>query len=132
MNVDNQLVAYVIVRSELGMSAGKVCAQVGHSIQYLMENFFKVLLVEQKLHDKTCEHNHIEETSYWLKNGSTKIVLKASDKQWDELKEAFGKECFIVRDAGLTEIKAGEETVMVLWPGQKSKAHKFVKALPLL
>jgi peptidyl-tRNA hydrolase len=126
------LVVYVIVRNELGMSPGKTGIQMCHSIQYLMEHFFRLCLIETKIHNTTCEHRHVEETSAWSKNGSTKIGLRATDKQWDTLKEVFGKECFIVRDAGKTEVKPGTETCMVLWPVFKSQAHPLIQELPLL
>ena len=130
--MSDPLVVYIVVRGDLGMSTGKVCAQVGHSIQYLMSHYFKLILVETKIKSTTCEHQHAEDMMKWEKYGSTKIVLKASDKQWGVLKEVFAKESFIVRDAGKTEIKSGEETCMALWPAPKSKAHLLIQELPLL
>jgi peptidyl-tRNA hydrolase, PTH2 family len=130
--MSDPLVVYIVVRSDLGMSVGKTCAQVGHSVEYILDHFVKLMIVEAKIKGATCEHQHVMDMTCWKKNGSTKIILKASDKQWNSLKEVFGKECFIVRDAGKTEIAAGTETCMSLWPAPKSKAHALLQELPLL
>jgi peptidyl-tRNA hydrolase len=130
--MNDPLVVYVVVRSDLGLSAGKACAQTGHSIEYLMDHYFKLIVVEAKIKSITCEHQHVEDVAHWKKTGSTKIILKASDEQWTILKEIFAKEGFIVRDAGKTEIPAGTETCMALWPTPKSKAHPLIQKLPLL
>ena len=85
--------------------------------------------MEAKIHSTTIEHQRVEDTVEWKKHGSTKISKKASDKQWDILKDVFGKECYIVRDAGKTEVKPGTETCMILWPVLKSKAHPLIQEL---
>ena len=50
----------------------------------------------------------------WHKESYRKVILKADDKEWEKIKEELY--CFVVKDAGLTEINAGEETVLGLWP----------------
>lgn len=42
------------------------------------------------------------------------IVLDASDKKFEEAKEAH-PEAYVVTDAGLTEVPAGTQTVIAWW-----------------
>lgn len=131
MSAEDPIVCYIIVRSELKMGPGKICAQVGHAIQHLMECYFKVMLIETKLHMDTIEHPHVELMRDWLKEGSQKVVLAAVDKQWDTIKQEYKKGCFVVKDAGKTEVAPGSETVLALWPDYKSKASSTIKQMPL-
>jgi len=59
-----------------------------------------------------------------------KATLVADDKEWEKLKEQLW--CFVVKDAGLTEVDPGTETVMALWPMRKSEVPKLVKRLQTL
>jgi len=133
-NTNDPIVMYVIVREELGMSVGKTGAQIGHSIQYALIHYFKALAINAKLH---ClpqnEINHTELTTRWLTNGSTKIILKATEKEWEELKAEFGKDnFFVVKDNGKTELEPGTETCASLSPMLKSSVSKSIKRLRLL
>lgn len=133
-NTYDPVVMYIIVREELGMSIGKTGAQIGHSIQYALIHYFKALAINAKLH---ClpqnELNHTELTTRWLTNGSTKIILKADDKEWEELKTEFGKDnFFVVKDNGKTELEPGTETCASLSPILKSTVSKSIKRLRLL
>lgn len=60
-------------------------------------------------------------TEEWLATSYRKVVLRADDKEWERLKAELW--CFLVRDAGLTEVESGSETVLVLWPMRKSEAQ---------
>jgi len=72
----------------------------------------------------------------WEKNGSEKVVLKVNS-----LKEIRGlhkkaKEaklpCFLVRDAGLTQLKAGTITCIGIGPAEEKKIDKITGKLKLL
>ncbi|KKN65746.1 hypothetical protein LCGC14_0478850 [marine sediment metagenome] len=138
-------VMYCIVKHSLGMSVGKTAAQVGHAIGILYGEYHRIQdNLRDALDDTTgyarqpsdlsIEHmaQLIKSTNFydWKKDSFRKIVLKAKDTQWDNLKEKL--ECYIVRDAGLTEIEAGSETVIGLWPCRRSQAPNIVKKLQCL
>jgi peptidyl-tRNA hydrolase len=59
--------------------------------------------------------------------------LKADEKEWIKLKQEIKDQPHvIVRDAGLTELEPGTETVIGLWPVRKSKRSKTVARLQVL
>jgi len=130
---EDPLVVYIIVREELNMSGGKIAAQCSHAIQKLLVKYFflQVFLASKKALPKN-ELKHLEMTQKWIENLSRKVILKADDKEWERLKKEFHSECFIVVDAGLTEIPANTETVMCLWPIHKSEKPKSIKKLQIL
>jgi len=120
--IGNQLVVYLIVRKELRMSVGKIAGQCGHAIHYLTSKYYK---------SGSKAEFFCERMRYWEDNDfHTKIVLAASDKEWEKLKEEYDP--IIVIDAGKTEIKSGSETVIVLWPMLKDERSKILKKLQLL
>ncbi len=59
-----------------------------------------------------------------------KVVLGADDKEFEKIKTEL--KCFVVTDAGLTELEPGTETVISLWPMFKNGAPKFIKKLQVL
>ena len=126
------LVCYVIVRGSLKMSAGKACAQTCHAMQRLMLQYCTVMALESKIHHDTKEHSHILTTTAWLKNGSRKVVLEATDEQWEALKTEYGRGAITIRDAGLTEVAEGTETAMALWPNSKSEFSSTIKQMRCL
>lgn len=130
---EDPIVMYLIVRESLGMSIGKTAAQCAHASQMLQLKFNE-------------EFNEYREGDVWIKEklGPTitifqkwidssfrKVVLRADNKEWIKLKNAFPA-CVLVVDAGLTEIAAGSETVIGLWPMYKSQAPKVVSRLQVL
>lgn len=124
MSEDNPLVLYMVVRKDLGMSIGKVAAQTAHSIQYIMLRYQEI---------KQSKEGYL--FKQWMNEGnSRKVVLGASDSEWAKLKEEYedGNDCFIVRDAGHTEVIAGSETSMSIWPMYKDDAPKLIKRLQTL
>lgn len=127
-------VMYLIVRDSLNMSPGKIAAQVGHGVMQIM-------LVHNK-YDLYIEGGPnaiggFEEDCFkkalifdeWLKS-PTKVVLKADECQWSELKNNFN--CSVVIDGGFTEIAPNSETVIAFWPILKHQAPDLIKSLPLL
>ena len=68
-----------------------------------------------------------------LKGAFRKVVLKANETQWKELKNLFPENHrVVIVDAGLTELKFNTETVIGLMPMKKSKAPKLIKRLRAL
>ena len=133
-------IMYLIVRETLNMGVGKIAAQTGHAVGMIYENYSslekeldflafgdipeghkeRLKIVDEKCHNFTT----------WKSKSFRKIVLRADDKEWEKLKRQL--ECYLVVDAGLTEVEAGSETVIALWPMLKSSAPPLVKRLRLL
>lgn len=113
----------IILRTDLGMSAGKAAAQASHA------SLMSFLHVAQKYPKK------IEE---WFKTGQGKIILEVNSEE--ELKDIYtrltaddtGKTvCYLVRDAGLTELKRMEYTALAIGPFDKTFIDGFTKHLKL-
>ena len=131
---EDPIVMYLVVRESLNMSTGKISAQVGHAVQNLLINYFKIQIFASKKNlDILPEESLLKAkiTTDWLGHASRKVVLKADDKEWLKLKEHF-KDVIIIKDAGFTEVAPGSETVMCLWPMLKSTAPKEIKRLQVL
>ncbi len=135
-------VMYLIVRESLGMSAGKAAAQVGHAVGMLYGTFMKRhedMLFMSK-HWDPARHPatdaqlqkmaSVHQFDSWMQDSFRKIVLRAKDGQWEKLKEQL--ECYVVRDAGFTEVAPGSETVIGLWPMRKSQRPDILKRLQVL
>src|ERR1019366_2407436 len=132
---EDPIVLYLIVRESLNMSAGKACAQVGHAVQYILMHYFAAQVLKAKVKDTTLpiiELDHIAITTKWLGQDARKVVLKADEKEWAALQTELGTNCVIVKDNGLTEVAAGSQTVIALWPNYKSKRSNIIKWMSAL
>lgn len=126
-------VMYLIIRESLGMSPGKIAAQVGHGVMQMVDRYYKK---KEKANyaglDNPSFYLILRETvkyyEEWRKE-PTKVVLKATEAQWDELKNF---DCEVVVDGGFTEIPANSETVLAFWPMRKDLAPALIKSLPLV
>lgn len=112
---------YIIVRKQLQLSAPKLAVQVGHVVQLLMIHHYDANSYKDGT-DRIIEK--------WMSQAFRKILLGASDKEFEKIKEEeYG---FLIVDAGLTEIEHGTETVFGLIPMHKSERPKTIKKLQLL
>ena len=128
---ENPLVVYTVLRSSLNLVPGKVAIQCQHITQRFMETYFKAMLLETKIHDITKEHNHVSRTTAFLKDGSQKVLLQATEEEYEEVKKQC-EVCSCVRDAGKNgHVEPGTETLLVLWPVLKSEAPKIIQSLPI-
>lgn len=125
-NQEDPWVLYLIVRESLGMSTGKIAAQVGHAVGMVYDKHIHHLL-NYAFGGYDDEVNNFKA---WRNESFRKITLKADDKEWTKVKEQC--ECFVVRDAGLTQVKSGSETVIALFPQKKSLAPKIIRKLQIL
>jgi len=111
----------IIVRSDLEMSKGKLCAQVAHAS--LMSYF------EAEKQDK-------EIAKMWLDTGEKKIVLKLDGEE--ALKRLYGAFKYkhipaaLVSDAGLTELPPGTITALGVGPWKSVEIDQFTRSLKLL
>ena len=67
----------------------------------------------------------------WLSTSYRKVTLTANDKEWAKIKAEPMYKAMVI-DAGLTQIPAGSETFIGLWPMRKSQRPKCIKRLQAL
>jgi peptidyl-tRNA hydrolase, PTH2 family len=108
----------ILVRDDLKLPKGKMCAQVGHAaVEAVM-----------KSEDETVEE--------WRSEGGMKIVVKVKDEHelMEYLKHAKQMELTIalITDAGRTTIPAGTVTVLGVGPDHDDKIDKLIKDLKLM
>lgn len=108
----------ILVRSDLKWGKGKLAAHVAHASVGSM----------RRSNEKIVEK--------WEKEGAKKIVLKVSDlKQLKDIYKKIEKEKiphFLVRDAGLTQLKKGEITCLGIGPEKEKNIDKITGKLKLL
>lgn len=153
---EDPIVMYLIVHETLDMSTGKTAAQCAHASQMLTLKYFEMKEHSRKLQKRIVHPDtksgldpinaDVEDAKAlyaltapflsimgeWLNSSFRKVVLRADDKEWIKLKEEFKNSMVLVVDAGLTEIAAGSETVIGLWPMRKSQRPKLVQRLQVL
>ncbi|CCM02190.1 uncharacterized protein FIBRA_04269 [Fibroporia radiculosa] len=111
----------LVVRTDLGMTPGKIAAQCGHATLAC----YKALV---KTNPQLLQH--------WERTGQAKIALKASSE--DELLEleAVAKSLNLcaraIHDAGRTQIAAGSRTVLGIGPGPVELVNRVTGKLRLL
>ncbi len=111
----------IIVRTDLKMSKGKTCAQVAHASLEACE-------ISRKKFKKIYEK--------WKTSGAKKIVLKVDSEE--EILELYEKAkekdlpCYLVKDAGLTELEPGTITALGIGPYISSEIDKITGDLKLL
>ena len=144
---EDPITMYLIVRESINMSIGKTAAQCAHAAQMLQIKYAELhktlVYVRKKIsaeddvaslatgYDKMAPIEAIYEQ--WLSLGIRKVVLSADEKDWNKLLLELDKDTsYIVKDAGLTELAPGTDTVIGLWPIKKSQASKTVKRLQVL
>jgi len=108
----------IVVRKDLKMSKGKLAVQACHASVHAFER------ARWGLIDK------------WEKVGAKKVLLTVESKE--ELEEIYKKvrekriPCFLVKDAGLTELKPGTVTALGIGPDREEKIDKITGHLKTL
>lgn len=111
----------LIVRSDLSMSMGKLCAQIAHAAVSASEEARRV---------------HREWFERWLREGQRKIVLKVSSlnelltlkREADRLNLPNS----LVEDRGLTELPPGTITCLAIGPAPRDLVDRVTGKLRLL
>lgn len=117
-NDDDDIVMYILINNDLNMSKGKIASQVAHSACNIV-------------HYLTKNSNNIFEK--WMKNSSTKIVLKSNKKDMNELIQIYRNRnsdiwCDYILDEGRTQIDNGSLTSIAFCPiNKKNKPYELVK-----
>lgn len=111
----------IIVRTDLKMSVGKTCAQVAHAS---LGSALKAMKNEKKWYEA------------WTKEGQKKVVVKVKGEEeifeLYEMAKASNLPCYLVNDAGLTELEPGTTTTLGIGPGPNEKVDKITGELKLL
>jgi PTH2 family peptidyl-tRNA hydrolase len=108
----------LILRTDLKLSCGKMCAQAAHASVGAYE---KAGAADKK---------------EWLREGQKKVALKVPDERsLYELKAAAelqGVPVSLITDAGFTEIPPGTVTALGMGPAKAELINKITGNLPLL
>lgn len=110
-------VMYIVVNSDLKMSGGKMAAQVAHSAVKASN------LGQHKVNAVWLD---------WFQHSYTKIILKASEFEMNEIKKKYPDITVTTIDEGRTEISKGSFTTLAFIPMPKENAPEEVKKLRLL
>lgn len=101
----------IILRSDLSMSKGKLISQACHASLGSYRN------------------SNDNKSEKWLSEGGKKVILKIDGKE--KLMDTYKKvkkdkiPCYLVKDAGLTELEKGEITALGIGPIEKGKVDKI-------
>ncbi len=108
----------IVVRKDLGMSAGKLAVQVAHA------SISAYKKCPPKIRDE------------WERSGMKKIVLKVNSEselfQYFEECRRAGIPCSLIQDAGLTQIPSGSPTCFGAGPADSEGLDKILGNLKLL
>ena len=111
----------IVIRTDLGMSAGKMIAQACHAAVGANE--------------EAKRFNH-KAWRKWREEGAKKVALEAESLEEIEELAKRAEELDIVsvtiHDAGLTEISPGTVTALGLGPDRSDRLDKVTGDLPLL
>jgi len=111
----------IIIRTDLKMGAGKKCAQACHASVSASDL--------TRVKDKLIWKN-------WKNSGQKKVIVKVSSM--DEMGLIFSQlqkhkiTCFLVKDAGLTQLTPGTTTALGIGPDLSEKIDKITGDLKLL
>jgi PTH2 family peptidyl-tRNA hydrolase len=108
----------IVVRTDLNLGKGKLAAQVAHAAVGSMK-----------------EANGYAVRS-WQREGGKKVVLKvAGMRRLSSLRKkakSLKLPNYLVRDAGLTQLKPGTVTCLGIGPAEEEKIDEITKKLKLL
>jgi PTH2 family peptidyl-tRNA hydrolase len=115
----------LVVRKDLGMSTGKMSAQCAHAAVAVAE------LVLESSNDLWLGWY-----SNWRANGATKIALQCLDEVTLKTLKAEAVKarlpCYVISDAGRTQIAAGSKTVLAIGPAPVDVVDRITGHLSLL
>lgn len=108
----------ILVRDDLGLSKGKMSAQVAHaSTEALLKS-------------------HKDDIATWRDQGMKKVVLKVADDKellkYKQLCEDAGLVVGLIIDAGRTHLEPGTMTCLGVGPDKEAKIDKVTGTLKLV
>ncbi|KAK3304298.1 peptidyl-tRNA hydrolase PTH2-domain-containing protein [Chaetomium strumarium] len=129
INPNEECKLVLVVRSDLGMTKGKIAAQCSHATLAC----YKTLLRAAQRDPQCAEAKILRQ---WERMGQAKIAVQV--KSEDELLELMGKArslgvtAEVIADAGRTQIASGSRTVLGVGPAPKSMVDMVTGHLKLL
>jgi PTH2 family peptidyl-tRNA hydrolase len=117
----NDYCMYIIVNEDLKMQKGKICSQVGHCVQKLIENILEIYSQSKK--EKTIYINY----NLWKNCGCKKIILKATHNEIIYLQNNY--DCVSIYDAGKTQVEPNSLTCIGFYPTNNTDKFKKIKLL---
>ncbi|KAH7117018.1 peptidyl-tRNA hydrolase PTH2-domain-containing protein [Dendryphion nanum] len=113
----------LVVRTDLGMTKGKIGAQCGHATLACYKHFLRHAPNSPIL-------------KRWERSGQMKVALQVKSEEELELLQAqalsLGLAAHIIHDAGRTQIASGSATVLGIGPAPKSVVDQVTGGLKLL
>ncbi|KAF2470665.1 PTH2-domain-containing protein [Lindgomyces ingoldianus] len=113
----------LVVRTDLGMTKGKIGAQCGHATLACYKSFLR-----------TSPNSPI--LKRWERSGQMKVALQVKSEEELEMLQAqalsLGLCACIIHDAGRTQIASGSATVLGIGPAPKSIVDQVTGTLKLL
>lgn len=127
--MEDEIVQYFVVNSELNMSVGKIAAQVAHVATNITLDIGQSWDFECD-DPKYDEHEkYVDSFKEWHENNQPKIILRAKEK---DLLKLINLGWYYIRDNGRTEIPENSLTVVGCAPNYKSELQRIVKRFQLL
>jgi len=108
----------IVIRNDLDMSEGKKCVQTAHASLGAYKKADKKIIKK------------------WELEGQKKVVLEVDSKK--RIRDLYNKikkkrvPCFLVEDAGLTELKPGTITALGIGPEREEILDRITGELELL
>ncbi|ODQ56404.1 PTH2-domain-containing protein [Saitoella complicata NRRL Y-17804] len=119
-NTSEEAKLVLVVRTDLGMTKGKIAAQCSHATLACYKSLLR--------------HNPAL-LQHWESAGQPKITLQTKDEEEMLVMQAkalsLGLVARVVRDAGRTQIPAGSATVLGVGPGPRSVVDEVTGHLRL-
>ncbi|KAF2202075.1 PTH2-domain-containing protein [Delitschia confertaspora ATCC 74209] len=113
----------LVVRTDLGMTKGKIAAQCGHATLACYKSFLRNSPQSPIL-------------KRWERMGQMKVALQVKSEEELETLQAqaisLGLCAHVIHDAGRTQIASGSATVLGIGPAPKSKVDQVTGHLKLL
>ncbi|KAH7040215.1 peptidyl-tRNA hydrolase PTH2-domain-containing protein [Microdochium trichocladiopsis] len=128
-NANEECKLVLVVRTDLGMTKGKIAAQCSHATLAC----YKTLSRAQSKNPSSAEARILQR---WERLGQAKIAVQV--KSEDEMLELMGKArslgitAEVIQDAGRTQIDPGSLTVLGVGPAPKSQVDLITGGLKLL
>lgn len=116
---EDEVICYILMRTDLNMSPGKMVAQGGHAVQYMC-----------------MDPDLVRDKWFWdWQESSTKVVLSVNKQELEDILAKLDEYEYIINpviDSGRTEIAPNTLTCASIQPLPRKIAKEFVGHLKLL